>query len=283
MDFITSLPDTERGFDSVFVVVDRLTKRVRYIPTTKDVSALKVADLFIDNVFKIHGLPETIVSDRDGRFMSQFWTGLMQKLKVGLTPSSAFHPQTDGQTERANRTLTQALRSFVEPMAKDWDLYLPMLEFAHNSVANETTKESPFFLNYGYHPRGPLDLVITKVAQGSTPTFVGGEEVNNVSSTLGTNFALLPDLGPSKMEQSVAAMTTRRQSARRGTTTSSISHEEPSTTVPKSKKPSRKPKGIGTPLARIDEEGSYRGSCRCSCRTPGINGKPDRNPGVFLR
>ena len=102
MDFITQLPTTQQGHDAIFVVVDRLTKRAHFIPTHTSVTAPEVATLFLNTIFKDHGIPRTIISDRDARFTSHFWKALFQELGTKLAMSTAFHPQTDGQTERTN-------------------------------------------------------------------------------------------------------------------------------------------------------------------------------------
>jgi hypothetical protein len=114
MDFVGPLPKTPRGFDSVTVFVDKLSKQVHFVASNTSDTASQVARIFFDNIFRLHGLPTTIVSDRDAKFTSRFWTELSRLLDVHLALSTAFHPQTDGQTERANRTLITMLRSFVD-------------------------------------------------------------------------------------------------------------------------------------------------------------------------
>ena len=155
MDLITGLPVTARGHDATYVVVDRLSKMLHFIPTTKTVTAPQLAQLFIDNIFRIHGLPKAIISDRDPRFTGHFWTALFKNLGTSLKMSTAFHPQTDGQTERANRTLEEMLRAYVNRRGDDWDKYLPLLEFAYNNSRQASTLHSPFYLNYGRHPFTP--------------------------------------------------------------------------------------------------------------------------------
>ena len=113
MDFIVQLPKTKKSFDAILVVVDRLTKRVHFIPTYTTATAPDIAKTFFENIFRLHGLPKTIVSDRDPKFVSKFWKMLFKQLGVHLALSTAYHPQTDGQTERANRTLEDMLRTFV--------------------------------------------------------------------------------------------------------------------------------------------------------------------------
>lgn len=155
MDFITGLPCTTTGYDAVMVFCDRLTKMVHFAACTKTTDAVKAAKLFLDRVVAAHGLPVSIISDRDTRFKSEFWTSLMGFMGITHKMSSAFHPQTDGQTERVNRVLEEYLRHYVNPSQDDWDHWLPMAEFAYNNSVHEAVKETPFFLNYGLHPRVP--------------------------------------------------------------------------------------------------------------------------------
>ena len=116
--------------------------------TTTTVTAPGTAQLFLDNIFRLHGLPKTIICDRDSRFTSHFWKALFDLLGTKIATSTAFHPQTDGQTERTNRTLEQILRIYVSYKQNDWDKYLSTAEFAYNSAEQSTTKFSPFELNY---------------------------------------------------------------------------------------------------------------------------------------
>jgi len=164
MDLITDLPPSG-GYDSVFVVVDRLTKCLVLIPCTKTVNAPQLAQLFIDNVFKRFGMPTSIVSDRDPRFTGYFWKSLMSLLGTQLNMSTAAHPQTDGQTERANRTIEDMLRGFVSPRQDDWCRYLSLMEFAYNNSQQASSLHSPFFLNHGRHPLTPLSSVVPKHSQ----------------------------------------------------------------------------------------------------------------------
>ena len=109
LDFVVRLPLTKEGHDAILVVVDRLTKHVHFIPTHTSVTAPEVAKLFLAHVFKLHGMPCIIVSDRDAKFTSRFWKALLETLGTRAAMSTAFHPQTDGQTERANRTMEDML------------------------------------------------------------------------------------------------------------------------------------------------------------------------------
>jgi len=158
MDFIVQLPKTAHGFDAITVFVDKLSKQVHFCASRITDSAADVARLFFDQVFRLHGMPRTIVSDRDSRFTGKFWTTLMKLMGTKLNMSTAFHPQSDGQTERANRTLEEMLRAYISYHQKDWDKFLPMLEFAYNNSVNPSTGFSPFLLNYGHHPLVPASL-----------------------------------------------------------------------------------------------------------------------------
>ena len=153
MDFVTPLPKTARGNAGLFVVVDRLSKLIRLAATPEHVDAPQVAQLFHSNVYRHHGLPHEIISDRDPIFMSKFWTSLFKMLHVKLRPSSAYHPETDGQTEVVNRKVEEMLRCFVNHHQSNWDLFLVDLEFAYNSAPHSTTTLSPFYLTYGSEPR----------------------------------------------------------------------------------------------------------------------------------
>ncbi|OWY96746.1 Gag-pol, partial [Phytophthora megakarya] len=158
MDFITDLPHTKNNFDSIWVVVDRLTKRCHFVPTTKTVTAEGVAKLFIDHIWKLHGMPTNIVSDRDRKFVSAFWQHVFKSIGTKLSMTVAHRAQGDGQTERMNRTLEEYLRCFVGPMQDDWDTHLANAEFAVNSTVNSSTKLAPFEADLGYVPLNPLQL-----------------------------------------------------------------------------------------------------------------------------
>lgn len=156
MDFVTGLPWSE-GFDAIWVVVDRLTKQRHLIPCTTNIDSAGLADLFIREVFRLHGLPDTIVSDRGPQFAAGFWKRLCARLGVQPKLSTPFHPQTDGQTERINATMEQYLRNYVTYLQDDWSKWLPLAEFAANNQTNESTTVSPFFANIGRNPRWQVD------------------------------------------------------------------------------------------------------------------------------
>lgn len=155
MDFITGLPVTEKGHDAIYVVLDRLTKMAHFIPCTKDIDARETAQLYIDNVYRLHGAPVEIISDRDKLFRSTFWQRLQELLGTKHKMSTGFHPQTDGGTERLNRILEEYLRCFIGAEHTEWDKWLSLAEFAYNNSKQVSTGYTPFYMNYGYHPRTP--------------------------------------------------------------------------------------------------------------------------------
>jgi hypothetical protein len=162
MDFFTKLPKTKNGFTSIMVVTCKIGKRAHFIPTTDNVDAPGVAKLFVNNVFRYHGLPRFIISDRDPKFTSLFWESLFEMLGTKLKMSTSDHPQTDGQTERTIQTLEQFLRVSVNYAQDNWDEVLPMLEFAFNKGTHSTTGMSPFMLDVGQEPLVPVDLLCEK-------------------------------------------------------------------------------------------------------------------------
>jgi hypothetical protein len=153
MDFVGPLPKSKDGKDMVLVVVDRFTKMAHFVPTTCEVTSKKVAELFLQNVFRYHGLPESIVSDRDPRFTAKFWQALNEALGIKLLMSTAAHPQTDGQAEATVKIIQKLIRPFTF-QEQDWEILLPSLEFAYNDTQQSSTGQTPFYLNYGHHPVG---------------------------------------------------------------------------------------------------------------------------------
>ena len=156
MDFVTGLPIStdwkENSYNSILVIVDRLTKMVHYEPVKVTINAPGLAEVIIDVVIRHHGLPDLIVTDRGSLFTSKFWSSLCYFLGIKRRLSTAFHPQTDGQTERQNSTMEAYLRAFVNFEQNDWAKLLPMAEFAYNNAKNASTGYTPFKLNCGYHP-----------------------------------------------------------------------------------------------------------------------------------
>ena len=151
MDFITDLP-LSQGYDSLFVVVDRLSKAVVLSPCNKTITAEGTSQLYMDNVWRRTGLPRQVISDRGPQFASKVMQEIWNKLGVKSTMSTAFHPQTDGETERVNQELEQYLRVFCNFQADNWADLLPFMEFAHNARSHSATGQSPFKVWYGFQP-----------------------------------------------------------------------------------------------------------------------------------
>jgi hypothetical protein len=157
MDFIVGLP-TSRAFDSILVVVDRLSKLAHFIPTVATVNASALVDVFLDRIWKLHGLPADIVSDRGSVFVSSFWNSFVSILGVRLNTSTAYHPESDGQTERVNQVLEQYLRCYLDYHQTNWVDLLPYAEYAYNSSFHSSTHLTPFEICYGYVPTLDLDV-----------------------------------------------------------------------------------------------------------------------------
>ncbi|KAF1321175.1 reverse transcriptase, partial [Globisporangium splendens] len=167
MDFIFGLPRDKHGRNGILVFVDRFSKMVHLAPVSDKISAEMTAKVFVDVVFRLHGLPVEIVSDRDTRFTSKFWRALFGLLDTKLSMSTAAHPETDGQTERVNRVLEDVLCSYATSF-KEWSEFLPLAEFALNNSTHVSTGHSPFYVNYGIHPRVPASIM------GEVSTLSGG-------------------------------------------------------------------------------------------------------------
>lgn len=152
MDFVSGLPESQ-GYNAILVIVDRLSKMRHLIPCDSTVDAEQTATLYLQHVWKLHGLPTHITSDRGTQFTSRFWKSLCQQLKIEAKMSTANHPKTDGQTERVNAVIEQYLRCYVSYQQDNWASRLPMAEFAANNQEAAATNATPFFANYGFHPR----------------------------------------------------------------------------------------------------------------------------------
>ena len=171
MDFITGLPGSQdrhgTEFDAILVIVDRFTKMAVYIPCKKTIDAADLADLFIEKITSRFGNPAFIVSDRGTVFTSKFWSTVCYHLKMKSKLSTAFHPQTDGQTERQNQTLEQYLRAYVNFQQDDWVYWIPLAEFAYNNSVHGSTGYTPFFLLMGYHPE--INIEPEEMEAGAAP------------------------------------------------------------------------------------------------------------------
>ena len=158
MDFVLGLPRTTRHNYSIMVVVDRFSKMTHFLPCHKTYDASRVAALFLQEIVRLHGVPASIVSDRDVKFVSYFWKTLWTKLGTKLMFSSAFHPQTDGQTEVTNKSLGNLLRCLITDHVASWDIVFPHAEFAFDNSVNRATGCTPFEVVYGFQPNTPLDV-----------------------------------------------------------------------------------------------------------------------------
>jgi transposase InsO family protein len=156
MDFINGLPRTPKGNDSIWVIVSRLTNIVHFTPVCSTYGGDKLAKLYIDNILKLHGVPKSIVSDRGAQFISKFRRSLHQALKTHLDYSSAYHPQTDRQTERVNQVLEDMPRAYVRAYGKCWEDSLAFAEFFYNNRCHASLKKAPFKVLYGRKCRTPL-------------------------------------------------------------------------------------------------------------------------------
>eukprot|EP00253_Pinus_taeda_P032926 PITA_32926 len=155
MDFITGLPRTKKNHDSIMVVVDKLSKAAHFILVHSTYKSVQIAHIFMKNVFKLHGLPKVIISDRDVKFTSAFWRTLFAELGTQLNFSTAYHAQTDGQTERVNQVLEDMLRACVMLRPNQWEDYLHLVEFTYNNGYHSSTQLSPFEVLYGRKCRTP--------------------------------------------------------------------------------------------------------------------------------
>src|SRR5271169_2990284 len=155
-DLVVDLP-VSNGYDSILVFVDRFTKMCHLVPCNKTTTSPEFAKLFLDYVVRLHGIPDSIVSDRGSIFTSQFWTALSKFLNLGKRMSTAFHPQTDGQTERMNQTVEQYLRIYCNYQQDNWFNLLPIAEFAYNNAFQPSINCSPYYASYGIHPSFHVD------------------------------------------------------------------------------------------------------------------------------
>ena len=169
MDLIVKLPVTRSGHDSILVFVDRLTKMTHFVATKEAINAKDMALLFIQHVWRPHGPSDELISDRGTQFNNVFWKEVCAVTGMQLRMSSAYHPQTDGQTERMNRVLEAMLRQVVSSDQKDWDTFLPCCEYAVNNSYQESVQNTPFYLNYGFHPRSAATVGVPVPLRGRQP------------------------------------------------------------------------------------------------------------------
>ena len=163
MDLITQLPVSAAGNDAIVVWVCKFSKLRHYSPCKTAITAPQLARLFMHDIVRLHGLPHNIISDRDPKFTAHFWQEFWKALGTKLNMSTAYHPQSDGQTENANRVLETMLRAVVDFDQTDWDEHLSAAELAINNAKNETTGFTPFYLYYGREATMPMDLAIAQL------------------------------------------------------------------------------------------------------------------------
>lgn len=158
MDFIEGLPKSE-GYDSIFMVVDRLTKYAILAPMYKTITSKQTAELLKDHVMSRFGVPDHIVSDRSRQFVSAAWREFTEKLVIHHLLSTAYHPQMDGQTERVNQVVEQYLRMYCNYEQNDWVVWLPMAAFVYNNMVHSSIGASPFFACYGWNLKSHPELL----------------------------------------------------------------------------------------------------------------------------
>ncbi|GJT66449.1 putative reverse transcriptase domain-containing protein [Tanacetum coccineum] len=155
MDFVTKLPKTTNSYDTIWVIVDRLTKSAHFLPMRENDPMEKLMKLYMKEVVTRHGVPISIISDRDGRFTSLLWQALHKALGTRLDMSTAYHPETDGQSDRTIQTLEDMLRACVLDFGKNWDRHLSLVEFSYNNSYHTSIKAAPFEALYGQKCRSP--------------------------------------------------------------------------------------------------------------------------------
>ena len=172
MDFVTKLPKTAGGYDAIWVIVDRLTKSAHFIPIRETYSMDQLTRLYIKEIASKHGAPVSIISDRDSRFTSNFWQSLQDSFGSKLDMSTAYHPQTDGQSERTIQTLEDMLRACVIDFGNGWANHLPLIEFSYNNSYHTSIKAAPFEALYGRKCRSPVCWAEVGDAQITGPELV---------------------------------------------------------------------------------------------------------------
>nr|KYP59641.1 Transposon Ty3-I Gag-Pol polyprotein [Cajanus cajan] len=156
MDFVVGLPRTTHKFDSIWVLVDRLTKSAHFLSINIRYSLEKLTELYMTEIVRLHGVPSSIISDRDPRYTSKFWGSLHQTLGTKLCLSSAYHPQTDGQSKRTIQSLEYLLRACLLEDSGSWDQYLPLIEFTYNNNFHSSIGMTPYEALYGRKCKTPL-------------------------------------------------------------------------------------------------------------------------------
>jgi hypothetical protein len=160
MDYMSGLPSTKHGNDCVFMVIDRFSKMVVLAPCKKSITTEATTKLFFERVWVHFGLPWTIISDRDSRFLSTFWSSLWSMMDTKLTKSTAFHPQTDGKTKVVNKMIVHILRMYNSKHPCTWDESLPYVQHSYNRSLHNSIGHNPFQVCLGFHPLAPIDIAL---------------------------------------------------------------------------------------------------------------------------
>ncbi|KAI0503771.1 hypothetical protein KFK09_014714 [Dendrobium nobile] len=179
MDFVVGLPRSRQSRDAIWVIIDRLTKSAHFLPIRQTDSVEKLAKLYVDEIVRLHGIPKSIVSDRDARFTSKLWKKIQEALGTRLTFSTAFHPQTDGQSERTIQTLEDLMRLCVLDFGGNWETHIPLIEFAYNNSYQASIGMAPYEALYGRKCRTPLCWVETGERK-----IIGTEMVDEATSKI---------------------------------------------------------------------------------------------------
>ena len=156
LDFVTGLPRNQNLNESIMVVVDKLSKVAHFISVKTTYKDANIDDIFLKQIFRLYGIPKVIISDRDPKFIGNFWRFLFKGLNTKLNFSTYFHPQTDGQTERVNQVLEDLLRIYVKEQPGKWEDYLHLVEFSYNNHYQASTRYSPFEIPYGRKCNTPI-------------------------------------------------------------------------------------------------------------------------------
>jgi len=189
IDFVSDLPVSGSGHDCILTSVDHMTKRARWRAGRKTIDAPAFARISIDDIVRLHGVPQEVVSDCDVRFTADYWREVARILQTKLLMSTAFHPETDGLSENSNKTVVRYLRGFTTHDQANWDDYLPLAEYGYNSSVHRSTKMTPFELDLGYEPPLPLDLIADlqrPQPNESAKTLQGREFVERLQRILGS-------------------------------------------------------------------------------------------------
>ena len=172
MDFITGLPRSRRKYDSIWVIVDSLTKSAHFLPVRTTYMAEDYAKLYLKEIVRLHGVPVSIISDRGTQFTAKFWGSFQEGLGTQVRLSMTFHPQTDGQAERTIQTLEDMLRACMIDFGGNWDDHLPLIEFAYNNSYHSSIQMAPYEALYGRKCRSPIGWFETGEAQLIGPDLV---------------------------------------------------------------------------------------------------------------